>query len=144
MALQTADWDRKGDVMAHPNEELARRGYAAFATGDMATLDEVFADDIVWHASGRSPMSGDFEGKEAVLAYFGRLAQETGGNFRIEIHDILANDEHVVALTTANAERQGKSLNNAKGVQVFHIRNGKVTESWFHSGDQYADDEFFS
>ncbi len=130
--------------MAHPNEELTRRGYAAFASGDMATLNELFADDIVWHVSGRGPMSGDFEGKDAVLAYFGRLAQETGGNFRIEIHDVLANDDHAVALTTASGERQGKTLENAKGVQVFHVRDGKVTESWFHSGDQYADDEFFS
>jgi len=130
--------------MAHPNEDLVRRGYAAFAAGDMATLDGLFADDIVWHASGRGVVSGDFEGKEAVFAYFGRLAQETGGSFRIEIHDVLANDEHAVALTTAGAERQGKSLQNAKGVQIFHVRDGKVTESWFHSGDQYADDEFFS
>jgi len=129
--------------MAHPNEDLVRRGYAAFSTGDMATLDELFADDITWHASGRSVVSGDFEGKEAVFAYFGRLVQETGGTFRIEVHDVLANDEHVVALTTASAERQGKSLENAKGVQIFHIRDGKVTESWFHSGDQYADDAFF-
>ncbi len=130
--------------MAHPNEDLARRGYAAFAAGDMATLDDLFADDIVWHVSGRGPLSGDYEGKEAVIAYFGRLAQETGGNFRIELHDMLANDEHVVALTAASGERQGRSLDNARGVQVFHIRDGKVTESWFHSGDQYADDEFFS
>ena len=130
--------------MAHPNEDLARRGYAAFAAGDMATLDDLFADDIVWHVSGRGPLSGDYEGKEAVIAYFGRLAQETGGNFRIELHDMLANDDHVVALTAASAERQGRSLDNARGVQVFHIRDGKVTESWFHSGDQYADDEFFS
>jgi uncharacterized protein len=130
--------------MAHPNEDLARRGYAAFAAGDMATLDDLFADDIVWHVGGRGPLSGDYEGKEAVIAYFGRLAQETGGNFRIELHDMLANDEHVVALTSASAERQGRSLDNARGVQVFHIRDGKVTESWFHSGDQYADDEFFS
>ena len=130
--------------MAHPNEDLARRGYAAFAAGDMATLDDLFADDIVWHVGGRGPLSGDYEGKEAVIAYFGRLAQETGGNFRIELHDMLANDEHVVALTAASAKRQGRSLDNARGVQVFHIRDGKVTESWFHSGDQYADDEFFS
>ena len=130
--------------MAHPNEDLVRRGYAAFSAGDMATLDELFADDIAWHAGGRSVVSGDFEGKEAVFGYFGRLVQETGGTFRIEVHDVLANDEHVVALTTASAERQGKSLNNAKGVQIFHVRDGKVTESWFHSGDQYADDAFFS
>ena len=31
--------------MAHPNEDLVRRGYEAFATGDMATLNELFADD---------------------------------------------------------------------------------------------------
>jgi ketosteroid isomerase-like protein len=129
--------------MAHPNEDLARRGYAAFASGDLATLDDLFADGIVWHVGGRSPMSGDYEGKEAVLAYFGRLAQETGGSFRIEIHDLLANDEHVVVLSTASAERQGRSLEGI-GVQVFHVRDGKVTESWYHSGDQYADDEFFS
>ena len=130
--------------MAHPNEELVRRGFAAFGAGDMATLDGLFADDIVWHVGGRSPLSGDYAGKEAVLGYFGRLGQETGGSFRIEIHDMLANDEHVVALTTASAQRQGKSLSDAPGVQVFHVRDGRVTESLFHAGDQYASDEFFT
>ena len=130
--------------MAHPNEDLVRRGYAAFGAGDMATLDGLFADDIVWHVGGRSPMSGDFAGKDAVFAYFGRLAQETSGSLRIEIHDMLANDEHVVALTTSNAERQGKSLTDATAVQVFHVRDGKVTETWFTPADQYANDEFFT
>jgi ketosteroid isomerase-like protein len=129
--------------MAHPNEDLVRRGYAAFGTGDMATLDGLFADDIVWHVGGRGSLSGDYSGKAAVLGYFGQLAQETGGTFRIEIHDVLANDEHVVALTSTTAERQGKSLSNSPGVQVFHVRDGQVTESWFHAGDQYASDEFF-
>jgi ketosteroid isomerase-like protein len=31
------------------NASLVRRGYAAFSTGDMATLSELFADDAVWH-----------------------------------------------------------------------------------------------
>jgi hypothetical protein len=78
--------------VGHPNEELTLRGFAAFAAGDMATLDEVFTDDIVWHVSGRGPLCGDYEGREAVSAYFGRLAQETGAIFRIEVHDLLAND----------------------------------------------------
>lgn len=129
--------------MAHPNEELTRRGYAAFATGDMAALDALFADDIIWHVGGRSPLSGDYKGKEAVFAMFGRLAQETGGNFRIEIHDVLANDEHSAALITTTGERNGKSLNE-KGVGIFHIRDGKVTESWGLTEDQYAADEFFT
>jgi ketosteroid isomerase-like protein len=34
------------------NADLVRRGYAAFSTGDMATLSELFASDAVWHVPG--------------------------------------------------------------------------------------------
>ena len=33
--------------MAHPNEELLRRGYEAFAAGDMDTVLSIFHPDIV-------------------------------------------------------------------------------------------------
>ena len=42
--------------MAHPNEDLIRKGYQAFAAQDMATLNELFADDVVWHAQGRNQL----------------------------------------------------------------------------------------
>jgi uncharacterized protein len=128
--------------MAHPNEDLIRKGFDAFMAGDMATLNELFADDIVWHSPGRNPLSGDHRGKEAVFALFAKLGELTGGNFRLEIHDVLANDEHVVVLARSTAERDGKRLDD-NGVQVFHVRDGKVTESWLHPGDVYAGDEFF-
>jgi ketosteroid isomerase-like protein len=35
--------------MAHPNEDLLRRGYQAFSTGDMDTVLSLMADDIAWH-----------------------------------------------------------------------------------------------
>jgi uncharacterized protein len=129
--------------MAHPNEDLVRRGFAAFGTGDMATLGELFADDIVWHGGGRSPISGDYKGKDEVFGFFAQLAERAGGTFRIDVHDVLANDEHVVALTTGTGQREGKTLSD-NGAQVFHVKDGKVTETWFLPGDQYADDEFWS
>lgn len=129
--------------MAHPNEDLVRRGFAAFGTGDLATLGELFADDIVWHAGGRSPISGDYKGKDEVFGFFAQLAERSGGTFRVDIHDLLANDEHVVALTKATGQRQGKTLTDS-GAQVFHVHGGKVTEQWYHPGDPYASDEFWS
>src|ERR671935_2644735 len=128
--------------MAHPNEELIRRGYEAFGKGDMDTIRGLFADDIVWHAPGRSQFSGDFRGVDEVLGQFARLFEETNGTFNVEIHDVLANDEHVVVLAVARGERSGKTLED-RGVQVFHVKDGKVTEQWLHSEDQYAADEFF-
>ena len=129
--------------MTHPNEELVRKGYEAFGKGDMDTLNDLFADDIVWHAPGRNPLSGDYRGKQEVFDVFGKVFELSGGTFEIELHDVLANDEHVVGLLTTRGERNGKKLEN-RGAQVFHVKDGKVTESWLHSQDQYAIDEFFS
>jgi len=84
----------------HPNVELSRRGYDAFAKGDLATLSELIADDVTWHVRGVGPLSGDYHGRDEVFAFFGRLAEETAGTFRLDVHDVLANDEHTVALCT--------------------------------------------
>ena len=43
----------------HPNVERPRTGYAAYSSGDMDTITELFAEDILWHVAGRSPIAGD-------------------------------------------------------------------------------------
>lgn len=127
----------------HPNLERARMGYAAFAEGDIDTVASVMADDIVWHVPGDHQLSGDYEGKEEVLGFFGRLMQETEGTFVNDIHDLLANDEHGVALVEASATRNGKSISD-KNIHVFHMRDGKMTEFWTVPTDQAAWDDFYS
>ena len=139
----TAARRSKEKPLAHPNEDLVRRGYEAFATGDMATLNELFADDIVWHAPGRNELAGTFRGKDEVFANLQKNMELTGGTFKLDIHAILANDEHAVTLLRASAEREGKALND-NTVQVFHIKDGKLAESWLHPSDAYASDEFWS
>jgi ketosteroid isomerase-like protein len=79
--------------------------------------------DIVWHAPGRH--------------------QLTGGNFRVEVHDVVANDEHAVGLHVAHAERGGRTLRD-NTVLVFQISDGKATEVWQYWSDPYAADELFS
>lgn len=127
----------------HPNLVRAREGYAAFAAGDMATVNDHLSDDIVWHSGGNNILSGDYEGKEAVFSFFGRLLQETSGNFKNEIHDMLANDEHGVALVNQWATRNGKTL-EGRSVHVFHMRDGQMTEFWAFPEDQALFDEFWA
>jgi uncharacterized protein len=129
--------------MAHPNEELLRKGYEAFGTGDMDTLGEVFADDIRWHTPGDNQLSGDFTGKDQVFGNFAKIAELTGGNFGLDIHAVLADDEHAVALVVAKGEREGKKIEDPQ-VHVFHVKGGKVTEFWGHPTDQRAVDDFWS
>lgn len=130
--------------MAHPNEDIVRDGYAAFARGDLDALqNHFFAPDLLWHYSGRSPLAGDFAGIDQVMGWLGRTFELSEGTLTVELHDVVGNADHVVALITSRASRGGKQLDD-NGVQVFHMRDGKVTEVWTLPGDQYADDEFWS
>lgn len=129
--------------MAHPNEELAQHGFDAFSKGDSEALAALMADDIVFHFPGRGPLAGDHRGKDQVLANLAKQGELTGGTFRVEVHDIVANDDHAIVLTAARAERGDRSWED-NAVLVFHIRDGKFSEAWLHPGDQYAGDEFFS
>jgi ketosteroid isomerase-like protein len=130
-------------MAGNPNLEKAKAGYEAFAEGDMAALNELMADDIVWHFPGDNPLSGDYKGKEEVFGMFAQLAQETGGTFRNEIHDLLANDDHAVALVNMYAERGGRTL-EANSVHVSHWKDGKLAEFWSMQEDQGAVDAFYS
>lgn len=127
--------------MAHPNEELIRSGYDAFNRRDVATIMSLLADDVVFHIPGHSQQSGDFSGKNGAGAYFSKVGELSGGTHRLEIHDVLANNEHAVALLRAKAERDDKTFD----MNVAHVwRQGKAAELWILPGDQYAFDEFWS
>ena len=127
----------------HPNVELLRKGYQAYGSGDMETINELFSDDIEWHIAGRSQLAGTYHGKDEVFGLFGKIVELSGGTARFEVHDLLANDEHGVALVTGSASREGRDF-TGKDVHTFHIRDGKVVEFWDSPLDQYASDEFWS
>jgi ketosteroid isomerase-like protein len=129
--------------VAHPNEETVRTGYDAFARGDMDTLRAVFADDIVWHFPGRSQLAGAHTGVDAVLGFFGQIMELTNGTFQVELHDVVANDNHTVGLQVASGQRGGKNLDDHQAL-VFHFRDGKIAEVWQLSENLYANDDFFS
>jgi uncharacterized protein len=127
-------------VAEHPNAARVRDGYAAFAKGDFAVLNDLFAEDLVWHDTGRNQTSGEYRGREAVFGFFGKLMEVTAGTFHIDLHAVLADDEHGVALVVVTASRGGRSV-EVNEAHVFHLRDGKVVEFWNASTDMYAYDE---
>jgi ketosteroid isomerase-like protein len=86
-------------------------------------------------------LAGDYTGKEEIGAFFGKFMELTNGTFRIEVHDVLANNKHGVALVRSTAQRGGKSL-ESNDVHVWHVSDGRATEHWIHPSVQYAADEF--
>jgi uncharacterized protein len=127
-------------VAEHPNVARIRDGYAAFAKGDMATLNDLFAEDLQWHESGRNQVSGEYQGRDAAFGLLGKVFELTQGTLRIDLHAVFADDDHGVALVTVSGSRDGRSM-NVNAVHVMHLRDGKVAEFWNANTDQYAVDE---
>jgi ketosteroid isomerase-like protein len=134
--------DATTTVAEHPNLTLLKRGYEAFDAGDMDTIRELFDPDIVWHVPGKNHTSGTYRGLDNVLGTLVQNVQETEGTLKLELHDALANDTHGVALLTARGSKDGRSL-ESRLVQVFHVKDSRVTEAWLFSEDERAGDEFW-
>ena len=130
-------------MTAEANAEVLRKVYDCLARGDFVTLMSLLSDDIVAHVPGRSPLTGDYVGKEAVGGYVGKLGELSEGTLRFEPHDVTASEAHGVGLVRDLAERGDKvlAMNN---VHVWHLAGGVPTEIWIYPGDVYAWDEFWS
>lgn len=132
----------RGNRVGHPNADLLAAQIDALARGDIPTAMSFYSDDVVFHYPGRNRLSGDHAGKEAVAAMLGTVFQLTKGSFKPEVHDILASDDHVAALVTVHAERDGRRV-SWDSIDVFHVRDGKLSEHWVHEVDQDLVDRFW-
>jgi uncharacterized protein len=129
--------------IAQANRELIERVYAAFARGDVPTVLQVLDENILWHVPGRGPLSRDYREHQEVLGFFRHFTELSGGTFRIEIDDVLANDERVIALVTEGAERRGRRWSSPQ-VHAWTIKDGKAAVFWQYQGDQQTEDEFWA
>jgi uncharacterized protein len=126
------------------NVAIMQRAYDAFNAGDIDTLTELFDEGAVWHLPGRSSMANDYQGRDAILAYFGQIGQETGGTFQAELQQLFAGDDgRVIGLQRSTADRDGKRLDVGNCI-VFELRDSKIVDGREHFHDLYAWDEFWA
>ncbi len=119
---------------------IVRRGYAAFAQGDMDTMRELFAPDILWSEPGRSSMAGEYRGIDAVIGLFGALLERSGGTFSVDLVGCAEVAPGLVTgLSRVTATLPGGSV-DATNVHVFRVADGVVREVTSHPGDLYAFD----
>lgn len=125
---------------ATDNIELVRRFYAAYLSGDAATLQQTLADNIVFTQPGRSEWAGEYPGKEQALAHTARMTEHFAGTMRLEPVDICGSDEHVVALMHVMFSRGGRTFDGTD-IHVMHVRDGQIAAMRVTPYDQYLWDE---
>jgi ketosteroid isomerase-like protein len=130
-------------MQAHPNVERIKQEYQAFAEGDFRGLAKLFSEDAVWHVRGDTPLAGDHSGCEAIVEFLRRLTRDTHESFMIEVHDIIANDQHTVVLAHTTVKRDDR-IYTADEVHVFCTdESGLITEAWGLSSDPAGQGQFW-
>ena len=126
------------------NVDTTKKAYAAFASGDIATLSETIAPDAIWHVGGRSQLTGDYVGHEQILGYFGKLHELTEGTFSAKLSDIGETEAGLVTcVVTLSGTRQGQTL-ETRMIELGRANaQGQLAECWWFAEDEYAADEFF-
>ena len=122
----------------HPNAALVRRALEAFNAGDPQEYGAILADDIVWHQIGDRTLHGTEELAAAMPS------PDSGESITTEVHDVIANDEHVIALVEAHATRADGRTLDYRTAEIAHVRDGKITERWAFSDDTQRISDFFA
>ena len=120
----------------HPNAAAIRVAQER-ANNDPMSMADMLDDDIVWHEIGSDQ---PIRGKQALAERFAGMPE--GAGIKTETHDIVANDEHAIQLVTATATMGDQEL-VYRTAEIYHMRDGKITERWAFSDDTDRINKFF-
>ena len=111
------------------NLDTARSAYEAFASGDLATLQEGFAEDAVWVTSDELPLGGEVRGREEIMGNFAQIPNYWT-SFSVEPEEFIDGGEYVVVRGTQRAANEKGSF-EAPFAHLLKYRDGKVVRGEF-------------
>jgi uncharacterized protein len=124
-------------MQEHPNATKYREVTERFMAGNIEDMAEYVADDVEWwYIGSEQPVRG----KQALMEFYGALSDF---DIKVDLHDVIANDEHLVALVNAHATRNGRTF-DYRTAEIHHVKDGKITHRWAFSDDTEAINKFFA
>lgn len=118
------------------NVDLARSAYQAFGQGDLATLQEMFAEDAVWVTSDELPLGGETRGRDAIMGNFAQIPNYWT-SFSVEPEEFIDAGEYVVVRGTQRAGNDKGSF-EAPYLHLLKIEDGKTVRGEFFTDSAKA------
>jgi steroid delta-isomerase-like uncharacterized protein len=102
--------------------------------GDMGAADAVCAEDFAWHGVGVGDLRGLATIKQAIAPFFTAFP-----DLRVEIHDLLADGDKVVARYVWRGTQRGEFFGvpatgravEVAGTSIYRVAGGKLAEEWW-------------
>jgi uncharacterized protein len=118
------------------NVDTARSAYEAFGRGDLAALQESFAEDAVWVTSDELPLGGAVEGREAIIGNFAQIP-DYWTSFSVEPEEFIDGGDYVTVRGTQRAGNDRGSF-EAPYLHLMKFADGKVVRGEFFTDSAKA------
>ena len=117
--------------MSNANVTLVQSLYAAFGRGDIATIVNAMAGDVVWTVHGRPkdhPAMGTHKTPAGVQKFFGIIADtQTATDFSPREFHTSGDKVFVLGHYSWTFKKTGKNV-SMEWVHIFTIKGGKVVQ----------------
>jgi ketosteroid isomerase-like protein len=110
------------------NSDALKRGYEAFNSGDAEALAALYEDDVRWEGPNTQgiPMSGVYEGKDAVLGALASIADDFE-EFHVSADEMVEQGDTIVVLSHIEGRTKAGSTVKTPGVEVWRMSGGRAS-----------------
>ncbi|HEY3492732.1 MAG TPA: nuclear transport factor 2 family protein, partial [Solirubrobacterales bacterium] len=110
--------------------DTARSAYEAFGSGDLARLQETFADDAVWITSDELPLGGTVEGRDQIMGNFAQIPNYWN-EFSVQPEEFIEADGYVIVRGTQHAANDRGAMDAPFVHVIKYDGEGKLARSEF-------------
>ena len=118
------------------NVDDARAAYEAFGKGDLATLQNSFAEDAVWVTSDELPLGGEVIGRDTIMGNFAQIPNYWT-SFSVEPEEFIEAGDYVVVRGTQRAGNDKGSF-EAPFLHLLKMEDGKTVRGEFFTDSAKA------
>jgi ketosteroid isomerase-like protein len=113
--------------MSQENVELVRRSFAAYASGGIEATFPFYAPDIVWDPGVEWVEETLYRGHDGIRR-IDRVFLENFDDYTLELHDVRAAGDRVVALYEAIGRIKGstRTIRQPVAIVIDEIRDGRI------------------
>ena len=129
--------------MKHPNAVTIEKLYSDLAKEDFKAALTVCSDAMTFQVPGKSRLAGKYTKANFAQDLLMKQRELSGGTFKLEVHDILASDQHVTVLGTSKLLRSGKTV-ELRTVHVWRFEGSKPLAGYEYPRDLYQFDAIWS
>lgn len=129
--------------MKHPNALILEKLYSDLAKGDLEAVLKACSESMTFQISGKSKIAGKYTKTNFASELVSKWNELSNGTYQLEVHDILAGDQHVAVLASARLTRDGKPA-EYRTAHVWRFGSGQPLAWYEYPRDLYQFDSIWS